>query len=184
MAMRRMLVVDDDRGVRQTIVEAASEWKWTAFEAQNAREARSALGCRPDLLFVDVHLPDASGMTIMQAALTIRPIPTMIAISGDPSPQEAFELARLGVCGYLSKPLSLDDLRAVKEAIMGQTSAVDVFAAARVGKESLQDVQAGVRRIMVEQALAMTAGNRTEAARLLGVSRQAVQQIIRDIGLK
>jgi DNA-binding NtrC family response regulator len=180
----RMLVVDDDEGVRQTIIRVASEWKATAFEADNAREGCTALGCRPDLLFVDIRLPDASGMTVMQAALGIRPIPAMIAIGGDASPQEAFELARLGVSGYLAKPLSLYEIRAVKESILGQRSVVDVFAAARVGKETLQDVQAGVRRIMVEQALAMTAGNRTEAARLLGVSRQAVQQAIRDIGIK
>jgi DNA-binding NtrC family response regulator len=111
-------------------------------------------------------------------------MPAVVAISGDVSPKEAFELARLGVCAYLTKPLSLDDLRVTKEAIVRQRSVVHVFAAARVGRETLQDVQADVRKAMVEQALAMTEGNRTEAARLLGVTRQAVQQMVRDIGLK
>jgi DNA-binding NtrC family response regulator len=180
----RLLVVDEDKGVRQAIVQAASEWKATTYEADNARAGCTALECRPDLLFVDVRLPDASGMTVMEAALGIRPIPAMIAIGSEASPKEAFELARLGVHGYLLKPLSLKEIRAAKEAIAQRRSVVPLFAAARVGKETLQDVQAGVRKAMVEQALAMTDGNRTEAARLLGVSRQAVQQMIRDIGIK
>jgi DNA-binding NtrC family response regulator len=180
----RLLIVDDDQGVRQTIFEVAAEWQVTPFEAENAQTACTALKCRPDLLFVNVRLPDASGMTVIEAALSIRPIPAMIAISDDASPKEAFELARLGVHAYLAKPLSPDEIRATKEAIVRQRSIVPVFAAARVGRETLQDVQAGVRKAMVEQALAMTAGNRTEAARLLGVSRQAVQQMIRDIGLE
>jgi DNA-binding NtrC family response regulator len=179
-----MLVVDDDEGVRETIVRAASEWRVTAFAANDARTGRSALACRPDLVFVDVRLPDASGITVIQAALCMRPIPAVVAMGEDASPEETFELARLGVCGYLCKPLSLAAIRSVKESITSRRCVVHVFAAACVGKETLQDVQAGVRKSMVEQALAMTAGNRTEAARLLGVSRQAVQQIIRDIGLK
>jgi len=40
-----------------------------------------------------------------------------------------------------------------------------------------------VRRSMAEQALAMAAGNKTGAARLLGITRQAVQQLIRDLDL-
>jgi hypothetical protein len=40
-----------------------------------------------------------------------------------------------------------------------------------------------VRRAMAEQALAMAAGNKTGAARLLGITRQAVQQLIRDLEL-
>jgi CheY-like chemotaxis protein len=160
-----MLVVDDDEGVRETIVRAASEWRATAFAANDAKAGCSALTCRPDLLFVNVRLPDASGITVMQAARGIRPIPAMVAMGEDASPQEMFALARLGVCGYLSKPLSLAEIRSVKESIMSQRSVVHVFAAACVGKQTLQDVQAGVRRSMVEQALAMTAGNRTAAAR-------------------
>ena len=40
-----------------------------------------------------------------------------------------------------------------------------------------------MRRNMVQQALAMSGGNRTRAAQLLGVTRQAVQQMIRELEL-
>jgi DNA-binding NtrC family response regulator len=63
-------------------------------------------------------------------------------------------------------------------------AALGTLAAAQVGHESLQRVQASVKRAMVERALALAADNRTNAARLLGVSRQAVQQMIRDLELR
>jgi DNA-binding NtrC family response regulator len=52
-----------------------------------------------------------------------------------------------------------------------------------VGRVSFREVLDRVRRSMAEQALAMSAGNKTGAARLLGITRQAVQQLIRDLDL-
>jgi DNA-binding transcriptional LysR family regulator len=44
----------------------------------------------------------------------------------------------------------------------------------------MRELQTEVRRVMVEQALAKAEGSRSGAARLLSVSRQAVQQMVRE----
>ena len=51
---------------------------------------------------------------------------------------------------------------------------------ARVGQVPMRELQREVRRVMVKEALAKTEGSRSGAARLLHVTRQAVQQIVRS----
>ena len=70
----------------------------------------------------------------------------------------------------------------LEESSESQTS-LEAVARAEVGSASYQDITARVRRAMVEQALELAGGNRTGAARLLQVSRQAVQQLIRSLDL-
>ena len=50
-----------------------------------------------------------------------------------------------------------------------------------VGFRSIKEVQRLVKRTMLAKALALTQGNLTHAARLLGVTRQAVQQMIKEL---
>jgi DNA-binding NtrC family response regulator len=107
----------------------------------------------------------------------------MIAISGQASANEAFRLGALGVRAYLSKPLSFTELIATIECVLDQAPDLSQLLVASVGRQRFRDVQEQVRRTMAEQALALARGNRTEAARLLGVSRQAVQQLIRDLDI-
>jgi DNA-binding NtrC family response regulator len=52
-----------------------------------------------------------------------------------------------------------------------------------VGSQPLHDIVGGVRRVLVEQALALSGGNKTHAAELLQVTRQAVQHMVRDLEL-
>lgn len=179
----RVLVVEDDDLLRRSIGKAVISWGAEVIEAATVEDGVAAFAKRPDLLVVDVRLRGGSGLDVVRAAAAARPIPLMIAMSGQASPEEAFQLAQLGVRGYLPKPLSLDDLRATVTAIAEQPISLSPHVAAQVGQEAFQDVQANLRRAMVEQALALSKGSRTGAARLLGVTRQAVQQMIRDLSL-
>ena len=149
------------------------------------RDAISTLDDIPDLIVLDVQLADGSGIEVARRVVDLRPFPAIIAISGCASASEAFELGRLGVRGYLNKPIALDEFRATVEWLAHKpTHDIGRAAAARVGTESFLDIQAEVRRAMLVQALALTSGNKTHAARLLDVSRQAVQQMIHDFELE
>ncbi|MEO8183501.1 MAG: helix-turn-helix domain-containing protein [Deltaproteobacteria bacterium] len=57
-------------------------------------------------------------------------------------------------------------------------SALEAFVAQLVGSRLLLAVQDSVRKAMLREALERTSGNYTQAARLLGVQRQAVQQMV------
>jgi CheY-like chemotaxis protein len=134
-------------------------------------------------MVLDVDLPDGSGVALAELAARMRPQPIILAISAHATPREAFRLAQLGALAFLTKPLSLADFMVSLEAVLDKAPDYVPHLVAVVGHESFRAVLDRVRRAMAEQALALAAGNKTGAARLLGITRQAVQQLIRDLDL-
>jgi len=177
----RVLIVEDHKPLRQAIARAARTWGAEVLEAGTVREGRALLARLPDVVIVDVALPDGQAQPIVEAAVRMRPVAAVIAMSGQASAEEAFQLARSGARRYLPKPISLEELtRSVEEALADRPS-LDPFVAAHVGNTPLREVQGEVRRVMIEQALAKARNSRSGAARLLDMTRQAVQQIVREL---
>lgn len=179
LQVKRVLVIEDDVAVRGAIVQAARGWDAEVLEADSVAGALEKLTKGPDLIIVDVRLPDGSALSLVEAAVRRAPAPTVVALSGVASPEEAFRLAQAGVRAYLAKPFSLQSLERTVEQAMGRAPSLEPLVVACVGHTPMLELQGSVRRAMVDQALAMTHGSRSGAARLLKVSRQAVQQIVR-----
>jgi DNA-binding NtrC family response regulator len=178
----RMLIVEHDDVLRGAIVrEAESQWSMAASAAATLREGLAMLVDEPDLVVFALRLPDGNGLAIADRANAHAPVPHLLAMIEDASFDEAFALARKGVRHCLAKPISLDELRdTALRAVAPPT--LGPLAAQCVGAQSLHDVIAGVRHAMLEQALARAKGNRTVAAEMLGITRQAVQQMLRESG--
>jgi DNA-binding response OmpR family regulator len=181
--LMRALVVEDDDVLGRAIVRTVEEWGNEVTWCTTLADAIRAVGDAPEIVILDVGLPDGSGVTLVHELAKLRPAPLVVAMSGRASASEAFELGALGVRGYLPKPVSLGELVATIESVLDQAPNLSPLLVASVGRRRFQDVQEQVRRTMTEQALAMARGNRTEAARLLGVTRQAVQQLIRNLDI-
>jgi DNA-binding NtrC family response regulator len=182
-ARMRALVVEDDAVLGRAITRALEEWGNEVTWCTTLEDALAASRTPPDLVIIDVALPDGSGVTLAQELSRQRPAPLVIAMSGRASASEAFQLGSLGVRGYLPKPVSFTDLVATIDSVLETAPDLSPLLVASVGRRGFQDVQEQVRRTMAEQALAVARGNRTEAARLLGVTRQAVQQLIRNFDI-
>ena len=177
----RVLIVEDHKPLRQAIARAARGWGAEVLEAGTVQEAQELLERVPDVVIVDVALPDGQAQPIVEAAVRMRPAPAVIAMSGQASAEEAFQLARSGARRYLRKPISLEELtRSVEEALADRPN-LDAFVAAHVCNTPLRQVPGDVRRVMIEQALAKARNSRSGAARLLDMTRQAVQQIVREL---
>ncbi len=125
-----------------------------------------------------MRLPDGSGIEVVEYCARLRPVSLIIAISGMASPEEAFRLSRAGAIGYLSKPHTLNELWAKVEEAKGQRPDLAGVAAASVGHRPMREAQDEVRNVMIDQSLALSGGSRRAAAKLLDVSRQAIQQVI------
>jgi len=175
----RVLIVEDHKPLRQVLARAASGWGAEVHEAGSVREGFEKLALHPDLVLVDVALPDGNARSIVQQAVKMRPAPAVIAMSGQASAEEAFELARIGARRYLPKPISLEDLTGAVEAALHDHPDLRPLIASIVGLTPMREVLEEVRGEMVEEALAREHGSRSGAARMLGVSRQAIQQAVR-----
>ena len=175
----RVLIVEDHKPLRQALARAARGWGAEVLEAGSIREASARLAQQPDLVIVDVALPDGNARPIVEQAVKMRPAPAVIAMSGQASAEEAFELARLGARRYLPKPISLEDLTRSVEEALGDRPDLSPLVVAHVGNTPMRQLLDEVRGVMVDEALAREHGSRSGAARMLGVSRQAVQQAVR-----
>ncbi len=179
LRVERALIVEDDELFRRSLVRFCRPLAKDLVEAATVAEARVALAKRPTLVLLDVRLPDGSGLEVVELANDLRPAPLIVAFSGEATPPESFRLAQLGVREFLQKPFDLEQLEGALARSQEAPPALQPLVAGAVGHIDLGDVKAQVRQTMVRQALAMTKGNRSAAARLLGVSRQALQHIVR-----
>lgn len=180
--VERALVVEDDVALRAAICRILADSSNVELaEAGTAEEARLQLmhSPPPDLLVIDVRLPDESAFSVLDVASRLTPIPIIVATSGKASPDEAFRLGQRGVRKFLRKPFSVEEFLATLDAARRAAPEIQPVISAWVGRVPMRELQQEVRRVMVSEALARTEGSRSGAARLLQVTRQAVQQIVR-----
>ena len=178
--VRRVLIVEDDRALCVALARLARSWGTEVWQAHSVAEAQVAMDEQPDLMIVDVKLPDGDSFGLIEAAWHAKPAPVVVAISGAASAEEAFRLGQLGVRAYVAKPFSVESLSAEVEKALRAPPNLDPIVTGLVGQIGLRDAQERVRLGMIEQAIALSDGNRSSAARLLQVSRQAVQQQMRE----
>lgn len=179
----RALIVEDDVALREGLAAALSDAGMSVLVAGTVQEGIDALDQSPHLVVLDIGLPDGRGLSVAEEAIQRRPAPAIIAVSADVTPREAFQLGKLGVRGYVEKPLRLTHVMATIESVLAETPRLEPHVLALVGHKPFHEILTGVRAVLAEQALAMSGGNRTKAAELLSVTRQAVQQMIRDLEL-
>jgi DNA-binding NtrC family response regulator len=178
--LAKVLIVEDHKPLREALARAVSAFSAEVVQADDVRSAEAQLAGHPDVVLVDVWLPDGSGQRVVEHAVRLRPAPAVIAMSGHASAEEAFDLARAGARRYLAKPIALEDLmRSIDEALADRPN-LSPLVVAHVGHTPLREVIDQVRDTMLDEALARSHGSRTGAAKVLGVTRQAVQQAARE----
>lgn len=65
---------------------------------------------KPDFALVDLMLPQMSGIEVARAVLTLQPSATLIAMSGLSQPSVQAEADRVGMRGFIIKPVERDEL--------------------------------------------------------------------------
>ena len=108
----RILVVDDERSLRELLAIVLRREGYEVLLAENGRAAIDLLEREPvDLLISDIKMPDMSGVDVLRAAKRIDRDILGIMITAFASTDTAVEAMRLGACDYLSKPFDVDLLK-------------------------------------------------------------------------
>ena len=114
--MISVLVVDDDRTIRETLADFFETVGCAARTAATASEGRQAAAAHaPDVVLVDLHLPDASGLTLLEALRADDPELGVIVLTGHGDVATAVRAMQQGALDFLEKPVDLDALRAAVE---------------------------------------------------------------------
>jgi two-component system response regulator PilR (NtrC family) len=108
----RVLVVDDERSMRELLEIVLRREGYDVLTADNGRAALSTLEHQPvDLLISDIKMPDMSGVDVLRAARGMDPDMLAIMITAFASTETAVEALRLGAHDYISKPFKVDELK-------------------------------------------------------------------------
>ena len=120
MSSPHILVVDDEADIRGLLKEILSEEGYEVDVAANAAQARASRARQiPDLVLLDIWMPDVDGITLLRewsaAATDGCPV---VMMSGHGTVETAVEATRLGAFDFVEKPLSLAKLlRTVERAL-------------------------------------------------------------------
>ena len=107
----RLLVVEDDKTLREGIGEYLAEFGYTVIEAKDGREAISKFNHDINLIILDIQIPFVNGLDVLKEIRRKSKVPVLIltAFSDEEYKIEAFtNLAD----GYIEKPFSLPVLKA------------------------------------------------------------------------
>lgn len=103
-----VLLVEDDEPTRHLLAKLTGKIGFTVFESSTAAEAKTLLAEQTiDLVLLDMGLPDASGMDLLQSwqQHLINDDFVVIVVSGEDDEQRMIESLHLGVHDYLTKPI-------------------------------------------------------------------------------
>jgi CheY-like chemotaxis protein len=112
--MKRVLVVDDDRGFRSALAKSLKVVGYEILEAQNGVEALQVVEQQPvDVVITDIYMPEKEGLETIKALRRVRPEVNVIAVSGGyiiPAQDCLFMAKALGAQRALAKPFTITDI--------------------------------------------------------------------------
>ena len=112
--MARILVVDDEKSIRNTLSEFIKEDGHEVLTAQNADQALRLLAeDRLDVVVTDIILPRVTGVDLLNSIHEIESGIQVVMITGEPTVDTAAAAVRAGAFDYLSKPVSRDEIKTV-----------------------------------------------------------------------
>lgn len=118
---RRILVVDDDQLVCWALEKEFVGIGLSTRVVENGADALSELRRQPyDIVFLDIHLPDANGIDLLQEIDKISPEASVIVMSGDASDTNRQRAYNGGAVQFLEKPFDLSEVRGVLMSTSGR----------------------------------------------------------------
>ena len=119
--MARILVVDDEAAICwafRSVLEAAGHRPIISSTARRALELFRSEA--PDAVFLDVRLPDGSGLDLLDTMRAERPATPVVVITGHGGLDTAVRAIQAGAAEYLVKPLDLDGVRTALASILAR----------------------------------------------------------------
>lgn len=108
----RILVVDDDRTLREGCASILQTWGYTVTSTGKGEEALELVRRkRFDIVLVDLYMSPITGLEILKAAVDAHKHVTVVVMTGNPSVASSIEALRAGAWDYLPKPFSASHLQ-------------------------------------------------------------------------
>jgi len=122
MANESILIVDDEKLVRWSLRKKCEEWGYQVLESEDGMTGlRMVREESPDLVLLDVRLPDIGGVEVLQRLKDSGDARAVVMITADPQLDDVKAAIRLGAFDFVGKPLNFDELAVTIENALETT---------------------------------------------------------------
>jgi DNA-binding NtrC family response regulator len=113
-----LLIVDDERSIREACREVSQSLGFTTFTADSAEHAYRLLESQGiDAVLLDLRLPGAGGLEALNQIKSRRPDAVIVVVTGYGTVQSAVQAMKGGAYDYVTKPFSLDELKMLLDRV-------------------------------------------------------------------
>ena len=110
MKVKNILVIDDDQFIRSFLKDALERQNYQVTTIEDGEAGIVAFKENAfDLVFVDMRLPNITGIEVLTKIKEIEPDTIVVIITGHATIENAVESMQLGAYNYLTKPVSVED---------------------------------------------------------------------------
>lgn len=166
--MTRILVVDDEKSIRNTLREILEYENFEVDEAAEGYQALEKAKNNPyDLILLDIKMPRIDGIEVLEELMKFSDVP-VVMISGHGTVETVVEAIKKGAYDYITKPLDLNRLLVtIRNAQERQTLVTETKALKRrvsktydmIGESQvMQDIKAMIERVAPTDARVMITG--------------------------
>ena len=121
MPFKRVLVVDDDKLICWALEREFAGLGLSTHAVENGADVLAELRRQPyHIVFLDIHLPDANGIDLLQEITRISPDAKIIIMSGDASDANRQRAYNGGAMQFLEKPFDLSEVHGILESTSGK----------------------------------------------------------------
>lgn len=170
MTRPTVLVADDDATYRERLVRAFADRDFVARGAATVDEALAiARVTPPDYAVLDLRLPGASGVVLLDALKRIRPSTNVVILTGYGSIATAVDAVKRGATSFVPKPADVDDLLVAfaSGSHPSEPRKLPSHEAPSLARAEWEHIQ----RVLVD-----CGGNVSQAARVLRIERKSLQR--------
>lgn len=119
--MKQILVVDDENGVRESLKIILKD-RYRVLFSENAKQAMDCFeGEAPDLVLLDIILPDEDGIAVLRRMRELNKSVPIIMLTATRMVKTAVEAMKHGATDYLGKPFDVDELKLIVEKALAAT---------------------------------------------------------------
>ena len=185
--MTRILIVDDEGNIRRLVASLLEAEGYTTTEAETGEEGLSKMAAdEPDAVLLDLALPGASGLEVLERIAENWPDVPVVMMSGQATLGDAVQATRLGAFQFLEKPLTPEAVLITLKSALELRRQRDLNLALRrelePGQElvgsgpAMEEVRALIRRIASTDSRVLITGDSGTGKELVAVAIHALSE--------
>jgi len=187
----KVLVVDDTKNIRMLLTTCLELYGYEVVTAVDGLDAlKVILASNPDLIFLDIKLPEVSGTEVLRRIRTMGIVTPVVIMTAFATVKNAIECTKLGAVAYLQKPFTADKVKTVINELINRSANVENSTELNIKtcKDLIEDGELSESYILLKKQLALDPtngevyflialiydkkGNKEEAQRFYNIAKQ------------